>query len=167
MWIGYNPRMTIPPNSTDSREPVEPMSLETPATKLFALHEDFNALTEENQQLKARIAWFEKQLFGSKSEKRVVDNPLQADLLIPSTTNPTAPDKKITISYERGTAKKERTEDCVTDAGLRFNDEVPVKVIRITPPELQGDSAKDYEIIETKVSRKLGAATGKLRGTAI
>lgn len=131
------------------------MSLETLATKLFALHEDFNALAEENQQLKARIAWFEKQLFGSKSEKRVVDNPLQADLLIPSTTTPAEPDDKITISYQRGTAKKQRPEDCVTDAGLRFSDEVPVEVIRITPPELEGDSAGDYEIVDTKISRKL------------
>lgn len=131
------------------------MSPETLAAKLFALHEKFNALVEENKQLKARIAWFEKQLFGSKSEKRVIDNPYQEDLLAPLTTTPAEPEAKITVSYQRGTAKKQRPEDCVTDAGLRFSDEVPVEVIRITPPELQGDNAKDYEIIDTKISRKL------------
>jgi Transposase C of IS166 homeodomain len=35
-----------------------------------------------------RIKWFEKQLFGSKSEKRIIDNPQQFNLL----TEPTATD---------------------------------------------------------------------------
>ena len=114
-----------------------------------------NLLRDEIRQLKSRIEWFEKQLFGRKSEKRVVDNPSQVDLLLPPLTTPPAPEAKITVSYERGTAKKVRPDDCATDAGLRFSDEVPVEVIRITPPELQGDSANDYEIIDTKISRKL------------
>ena len=35
------------------------------------------ALSEENAQLKRQLAWFKEQLFGSKSEKRVIDNPDQ------------------------------------------------------------------------------------------
>ena len=38
-------------------------------------------LNDENQALKNRITWFEKQIFGQKSEKRVIDNPHQASLL--------------------------------------------------------------------------------------
>ena len=35
------------------------------------------ALSEENAQLKRQLAWFKQQLFGSKSEKRVIENPEQ------------------------------------------------------------------------------------------
>lgn len=147
--------MTTPPSNAGISEPNEPLSPETLATTLFALREEYNNVTEENQQLKARIAWFEKQLFGRKSEKRVIDNPYQEDLLVPPVTTPAEPEAKITVSYQRGVAKKNRPEDCVTDSGLRFSDDVPVEVVRITPPELQGDSANDYEVIDTKISRKL------------
>ena len=34
-------------------------------------------LSEEVAQLKRQLAWFKEQLFGSKSEKRVIDNPDQ------------------------------------------------------------------------------------------
>lgn len=112
-------------------------------------------LRDEVHQLKNRVEWFEKQLFGRKSEKRVIENPYQGDFLTPPTTTTAEPEAKITVSYERGTAKKSRPDDCATDAGLRFSDEVPVKIIRITPPELLGDGANDYEIVDTKISRKL------------
>ena len=38
----------------------------------------------ENRQLKERVAWFEKQLFGSKSEKRHVAPPEQTSLGSPN-----------------------------------------------------------------------------------
>jgi len=38
-------------------------------------------LTEENTSLKNRVAWFENQMFGQKSEKRIIENPSQIDLL--------------------------------------------------------------------------------------
>gem|GEM_PF-7106387 len=52
-------------------------------------------LRDENEKLKQRVAWFEKQLFGQKSEKRkVVDNPQQHSLLGEAvTTEPAKEDK--------------------------------------------------------------------------
>lgn len=40
------------------------MSLEALAAAFIALREDFNALAEENKQLKARIAWLENNCLG-------------------------------------------------------------------------------------------------------
>ena len=148
--------MTTSPNGDNNLDVNVPMSLEALAAAFISLREDFTALQEENKQLKARIAWFEKQLFGRKSEKRVIENPYQEDFLTTPTTTPAEPEVKVTVSYERGTAKKVRPDDCVTDAGLRFSDEVPVEVVRITPPELVGESANDYEIVDTKISRHQG-----------
>jgi transposase len=124
--------------------------------EVSVLSKEIITLKNVVQSQAERIRWFEKQLFGRKSEKRILDNPQQFTLLTePTATEALPEDKQLTISYQRGTTKKHRPDDCVTDAGLRFSDDVPVEIIRIEPPELQGESANDYEIIDTKISRKL------------
>ncbi len=114
------------------------------------------ALREENLALKQRLAWFEKQLFGQKSEKRPVDNPHQTTLTlgdIPVTTD--AEGEQQTITYQRGSGKKQRPEDCVNDSGLRFGENVPRQVIERTPSELTGPQADQYEIIGTQTTFRL------------
>tara|TARA_R110001599_G_scaffold323498_1_gene534991 strand:- start:128 stop:544 length:417 start_codon:yes stop_codon:yes gene_type:complete len=97
-------------------------------------------LSEEVAQLKRQLAWFKEQLFGSKSEKRVIDNPDQPLLtgLMGEPVEPLPPVEKQKITYERGKAKKNRDDDCVTDSGLRFGPDVPVKTITLDAPELGG-----------------------------
>lgn len=112
-------------------------------------------LMEENQQLKARIAWFEQQLFGRKSEKRMADDADQLALFDASAPSNPASEEKITITYERGKGNKQRGNDCVTDTGLRFGKHVPVQVIEIMPPELSGNEADQYEVIRTEVMHRL------------
>jgi transposase len=139
---------------TDTQKPMATST--SPAEENNSLRDEVCTLKNIVQSQAARIAWFEKQLFGSKSEKRIIDSPQQFNLLTePTATEAPLEEKQLTITYQRGTAKKNRPEDCVTDAGLRFSDDVPVEIIRITPPELEGDGANDYDIIDTKISRKL------------
>jgi transposase len=115
------------------------------------------ALSEENAQLKRQLAWFKQQLFGSKSEKRVIDNPAQPQLtgLLGEPVPPLPPGEKQKITYERGKGKKQRDDDCVTDSGLRFGPEVPVKTITLDSPELSGPDADQYEVIGYKTSHRL------------
>jgi transposase len=115
------------------------------------------ALSEENAQLKRQLAWFKNQLFGAKSEKRVIDNPDQPLLtgLMGEPVEPLPPLDKQKITYERGKAKKKRDEDCVTDSGLRFGPEVPLKTITLEAPELSGPDADQYDIIGYKTSHRL------------
>ena len=112
-------------------------------------------LREEVSVLKRRVEWFERQLFGQKSEKRPVDNPYQPSLLgePPAATAPEG--EQITVSYQRGKAPKQRLDDCVNDSGLRFTAEVPVEVIALTAPELTGTDADQFEIIGTKSTFRL------------
>lgn len=115
---------------------------------------------QENKSLKQQLNWFKRQLFGEKSEKRLtIDNPNQIDLgeifKAPSDLPPPETEK---ITYER--RKKQRSEDCVTDEGLRFDDRVPVEVTELPAPELQGEDADQYEIIDYKVTRKLAQRPG-------
>jgi hypothetical protein len=50
---------------------------------------------------------------------------------------------------------KKRDEDCVTECGLRFGPEVPVKTITLDAPELSGPDADQYEVIGYKTSHRL------------
>ena len=112
-------------------------------------------LREENRELKHQLAWFKKQMFGAKSEKRIIDNPQQHSLLTEPTQTLPEPAPVTVPAYERGTAKKQRPDDCVTDTGLRFGPEVPVQVIRLEPPELRGPDADQYAIVSIEISHKL------------
>ena len=114
------------------------------------------ALEAENEALRNRVRWFEKQVFGQTSEKRPVDNPHQPGLDLGDTPVTREPEgEKRTITYQRGTAKKQRDEDCVNDAGLRFTDDVPVEVIETSAEELVGDEVDEYEIIATHTTYRL------------
>ena len=115
-----------------------------------------NAVQKEQiLALTHRVAWFEKQLFGRKSEKQIEDNPYQQTLLGDLPEPPPAEGEKVEITYQRGKAKKQRPDDCVNDSGLRFSDQVPVQVMTLTPPELNGPEADQYEIIGTKTTYRL------------
>ena len=105
-------------------------------------------LREEVAALKHQLAWFNRQLFGQKSEKRHIDpNPNQLSLLGKTPADLNREEEKQTIkSYQRGKGKKNRG-DSVNDSGLRFDDSVEVKELRIIPDELRGPDAKQYEII--------------------
>lgn len=120
------------------------------------IHQTHNSqLRERMEALERRVRWFEKQLFGQKSEKRPVEQPHQPSLL-GEPGEPTQPEgEKIEITYRRGKANKRREPDCVNDSGLRFGDDVPLERIELTPAELQGCEADQYEVIATKTAYRL------------
>jgi transposase len=121
--------------------------------------EEIELLKHENASLKHQLDWFKQQLFGEKSEKRLIDNPDQLALgemlndIVPQPEGETE-----TITYER--RKKQRPEDSVTDQGLRFNDSVPVELIHMPAPEMQGEDADQYEIIDYKNTYRLAQRPG-------
>lgn len=132
-----------------------PVSDSTLTDSTLTSPEDVVLLREENAALKHRLAWFEKQLFGQKSEKRPVENPYQVSLLGEPASATSPEGEQVTVIYQRGKAPKQRPEDCVNDSGLRFNAQVPVEVIEITPAELKRDDADQFELIGTKSTFRL------------
>ena len=133
-------------------EAANPVDLQLQNQQLqSALDTALQELSSARQQLN----WFKRQVFGEKSEKRLtIDNPDQIDLgEIFAKAEITPPPETETITYER--RKKQRTDDCVTDEGLRFDERVPVEVTELPAPELQGEDADQYEIIDYKTTRTL------------
>lgn len=128
---------------------------------LSALRQDNHALRDQVQSLKTQLAWFKRQLFGNKSEKRlIVDPAIQADLLAglgePSVNLPVPATEK--ISYSR---RKQRRDDLVNDTGLRFDDSVPVHTIHLDPAQALSDVPENEQVFITeKVSYRLAQRPG-------
>lgn len=141
------------------------MNLPIPANaspELQLIQQMQGLLAERDQEiasLKHQLDWFKQQLFGEKSEKRLIDNPDQLALGEILKDKPEEQDTpKETITYER--RKKQRPEDCVTDQGLRFNDDVPVELILMAAPELKGENVDQYEVIDHKYTYRLAQRPG-------
>jgi len=117
-------------------------------------------LKQQIQSLTVQLDWFKQQLFGQKSEKRLVQSPAQMDIAellgAVKPAPPVPPTEK--ISYTRH--KKQRGERNTTDKGLRFDADVPVEVIALGHPGQSGAEADDYEEIDTKISYKLAQRPG-------
>ena len=113
------------------------------------------ALRSEVAQLKHELAWFRKQLFGSTSEKRLEEPPDQLRLFGKKQSPVPDEQSKQRITYERGKAKKQRADECVSEQGLRFDESVPMKTIVLPVVKAQGLEPDQYEVIGNKVYHKL------------
>jgi transposase len=112
------------------------------------------ALEQKVQSLEHQLDWFKRQVFGRKSEKRIVEpdpaQPLLDGFEVKAPERP-EPDKQ-TITYTR---TKQRGRDCATDVGLRFDDTVPKRTIHCAAPELTGPNAHEYAHISDKHTYRL------------
>jgi len=117
------------------------------------------ALRAELEELKHQLAWFKRQLFGRKSEKRLIESPAHSGLLFD--TLPESQEQVPTeqINYTRRKGAKERG-DAVTDSGLRFAEDVPVEVIHVNDPDIQSIPEEHREVIDEKVTRRLAQRPG-------
>lgn len=125
------------------------------ATQGLSDREKVVQLQEQVQSLEHQLDWFKRQLFGRKSEKRLLEPPPNQPLLTgfaPESAEQSTPAPSETITYTR---TKQRGGDCVTDSGLRFDDTVAKKTIQRSVPELDGPEADDYEVIREERTYRL------------
>jgi len=121
---------------------------------LLASHEATTArnaeLQRELEDLKRQVAWFKQQLFGSKSERRVVEpNPRQ--LCLGEWPERETPEASVTVG-EHVRRRRRRPQEEVPASELWFDPEtVPIEEIRLEDPE--GDP--DGEVIGEKVTLRL------------
>jgi len=112
------------------------------------------------ESLEQRVAWFERQMFGSKSERlSVLQNSQQLSLTEPDPVNTAAVSGK---SHKVAAHLRHAKPDPVGDAeSVPFFDEtrVPIQVIRVPHPEAQGLSSDQYEVVSEKVTYRLAQRT--------
>jgi transposase len=121
-------------------------------------------LRQEVQALKHQLEWFKRQVFGQKSERRIIEagagqmslgeaiNPEQ------SATAPSPLERRVAAHTRKAAAKKADTGD----ESVPFFDEtrVPIELIELTAPEAAGLSPDDYEVIDHKYSYRLAQRPG-------
>ncbi|MEZ5653163.1 MAG: transposase [Burkholderiaceae bacterium] len=118
----------------------------------------FDAMREQIDSLQSQLDWFKRQLFGHKSEKRPALEHDQAALFERIAADAKLGEQTVTVPEHK--RRKHRSGDEVNEAGLRFTEDVPVRTIRLSCPELDGPDADQYEIIDYKESLRLARQPG-------
>ena len=133
---------------------------------LLVSHEELGAahriLAASYQELSTRAAalehqleWLKRQVFGAKSERRIGPEGRQlalGELATPITSLPVL--TQVVPAHHRRVPRKpwEHGDEA---SGLRFDPSIPVEVVSVPTPELQGMSANEYEVIGEKVTERL------------
>ena len=112
------------------------------------------ALSREVDVLKHQLDWFKRQVFGPKSERRIID-PASGQMSLGEMLTPEQPASSPAL-VERPVAAHTRRPTTKTpesgDDSLPFFDaaRVPVEIIELTAPETEGLAPDDFEIISYK-----------------
>ena len=110
--------------------------------------------------LAAQVKWFQKQLFGQKSERRVIEPPKEQLFLGEQFVEETAEDETRTVKEHERKKRKTRSVDG-DEENLFFDPEVvPVEGIEVPNPEVEGLSEDEYEVIDRRESYRLGQNPG-------
>lgn len=112
--------------------------------------------------LRRQVAWFQRQIFGQKSEKRGLEpDGVQGVLGIGFDAVPGTPlpGQKVTVAgHER---KTKPVFDGADESTLFFDEKrVPVEVIAVPNPEMELLAPHEYELIGEKVTHRLAQRPG-------
>ena len=130
------------------------------AEQVTALSRRFDAVQHENAQLRAQVAWFQRQLFGRKSEKRLIEPNAQQGTL--GVAFDAVPDVLPSGKKTRVAGHERKRKQPGGDESTLFFDEnkVPVEVIAVPNNEIEGLDPEDYEVIGERVSHRLAQRPG-------
>ena len=118
-------------------------------------------LEVKNADLRRQVAWFKRQLFGRKSERRLLEpDARQLPLAGMLTAAEAPPPPTETVKAYQRRSRTAPPEDAPDESSLRFDSSVPVEVIAVPNPDLAGRSATDYEVVGEKVTYRLAQKPG-------
>ena len=118
------------------------------------------ALTEKVEEQERQLNWFRRQVWGARSERRILDvlpRPDQLWLQAQMLDTPQEPPAKGTTvrTYERS-QRRNPVQFTETDSRLRFDEgQVPVEVINLPNPALADLPADQIESISERVTYRL------------
>jgi transposase len=138
------------------------MTLEEQAATLSAA--EIVALLAENAKLRCQVEWFQRQLFGRKSEKRLREPDPEQLSLAGMLTPPVAPADQPPSPTETVNAYQRRFRltgaDLADESELRFDDSVPIQDILLANPAVADLPLDAYEVIGEKVTYRLAQRPG-------
>src|SRR5262245_54661391 len=133
-------------------------------SEILALLVQQRELQEQNAALKRQVEWFQRQLFGRKSEKRLREPDPDQLSLAGMLTTPVVPADQPPLPTETVKAYQRRVRltgaDLADESELRFDDSVPVQEILLTNPEVADLPPDAYDVIGEKVTYRLAQRPG-------
>jgi transposase len=132
--------------------------------EILALLEQHRELQEQNAALKRQVEWFQRQLFGRKSEKRSREPDPDQLPLAGMLTTPVPPADQPPPPTETVKAYQRRVRftgaDGPDESELRFDESVPVQEILLSHPDVKDLPPDAYEVISEKVTYRLAQRPG-------
>ena len=114
--------------------------------------------------LRRQVAWFQRQIFGQKSERRLPEaDGVQGTLGEPFDAVPDVvpPNKQTRVASHERASKPKRPTDSADESSLFFDEQkVPVEVINVPNLEVAGLGLDEYEVISEKVTHRLAQRPG-------
>ena len=126
-----------------------------------ALRAELETVSSTLAEVKSQLAWFQKQLFGTKSERRIIETYSDRQVTIgehvlgAEVDKPEADSTETVKSYARQKAKREVVREGGAETLLRFDPSVPVEEVLLPVPAIEGLSEDQYEVIDREKSYKL------------
>lgn len=134
---------------------------------LATAHQIISTQCDRISELEHQVAWFKRQIFGEKSEKRRLNTmPVIGDQIClgeqlngESKSKDQNPGTTVKEHVRKKSNKQALPDDCA-ESGLRFNSNVPVEEVIVPCPELEGERADKYEEISEHVVERLAQRPG-------
>jgi transposase len=128
--------------------------------EILALLKSHEELQTRLDELQRQLAWFQRQIFGSKSERRA-DLPDGAQLalgevFVPGAAEPAPP---VTVPSHQRRPPTPPWEGA-SDGRLRFDPSVPVQEIRVANPGADLYPPSAYDVVGQKVTYRLAQRPG-------
>ena len=120
-------------------------------------------LTGQLSHVKRQLEWFQRQLFGPKSEKRLEFDEAQQASLFAALGIEAAPAGEAPTQEIRYRRRKKRRDGAVNEHGLRFDETVPVQTIHVTDPAIEAIPEAEREFVGEKVTHRLAQEPGSYK----
>ena len=154
----YNFHMPAQHDSTQSQSAVAPALTPAQLVDLVGKQE------REIVNLRRQVAWFQRQIFGQKSERRHPEpDGVQGVLGVGFAAVPDTPlpAKKTVVAGHERERKPKQPGDGADESTLFFDDKrVPVEVVEVPNPEMALLKPDQYEVIGEKVTHRLAQRPG-------
>ena len=122
---------------------------------------------QEIADLRQQLDWFKRNLFGRKSERRIIDLPQEGETLFDLNPQPEPECADENVELEEKVVKKKRRNKCrdkaVNEVGLRFDETVPVETVILANDAAEDIPEDERELVDEHVFHKLAQTPASYR----
>jgi transposase len=111
-------------------------------------------------ELERQVDWFRRQIFGQKSERRIVLEGGQEQLPLVAPTQPSAPPATVREIAAHSRRKSQTKPESDEPAPLFDRSKLPVERIELSNPAVEGLNPDQYEVVSQKISHRLAQRPG-------